>query len=110
MCVCDGCGRGRNGFAGLVQNHYVRFRMAILRFFLEIVKAAAKLLLLVGTLSVAGYAKDAIVGAYHRTIDGQEHKIIWRAVLERDTIFHLRVTACREQASHCRHVDVATSD
>ena len=38
--------------------------------------------------------KDAIVGACHRTIDGQEHKIIWRAVPERDTIFHERVTAC----------------
>ena len=27
--------------------------------------------------------------------------IIWRAGPERDTIFHLRVTACREQGSHC---------
>ena len=57
------------------------------------VKTAAKLLLQVWTLCVAGYAKDAIVGAYHRTNDGQEHKIIWRAGLEQDTIFHLRVTA-----------------
>ena len=57
--------------------------------FLEIVKAAA------------GYAKDAIVSACHRTSDRQEHKIIRRAGLERDTIFHLRVTACREQGSHC---------
>ena len=24
-CVCDGCGRGRNKFAGRVQNHHVRF-------------------------------------------------------------------------------------
>ena len=23
-CVCDGCGRGRNKFAGRVQNHHVR--------------------------------------------------------------------------------------
>ena len=53
------------------------------------------------TLCVAGYAKDAIVGAYHHTSDGQEHKIIGRARLERDTIFHLPVTACREQGSHC---------
>ena len=42
-----------------------------------------------------------------RTIDGQEHKSIWRAGPERGTIFHLRVTACREQGSHCRAV---TSD
>ena len=34
---------------------------------------------LVGALSVAGYAKDAIVDACHRTNDGQEHKIIWHA-------------------------------
>ena len=26
---------------------------------------------------------------------------IWRAGLERGTFFHLRVTACREQGSHC---------
>ena len=73
----------------------------ILLLFLEIVKTAAKLLLQVWTLCVAGYAKDAIVGAYHRTSDGQDHKIIGRVGLERDTIFHLRVTACREQGSHC---------
>ena len=24
-CVCDGCGHGRNEFAGRVQNHHVRF-------------------------------------------------------------------------------------
>ena len=57
--------------------------------FLEIVKTAAKLLLQVWILCIAGYAKDAIVGAYHRTSDGQEHKIIWSARLERDTIFQL---------------------
>ena len=69
---------------------------------LEIVKKSERYKLLqVWTLCVAGYAKDAIVGAYHRTSDGQEHKIIWPAGLERDTIFHLRVTACREQGSHC---------
>ena len=54
----------------------------------KIVQTAAKLLLQVWTLCVADYAKDAIVGAYHRTSDGQELKIIWRAGLERDTIFH----------------------
>ena len=59
-------------------------------------------------LCVAGYVKDAIVGACHRTIDGQEHKIIWRAGPERDTIFHLPVTACREQGSHCRDEGVAS--
>ena len=25
VCVCDRCGRGRNEFAGRVQNHHVRF-------------------------------------------------------------------------------------
>ena len=39
------------------------------------------------------------MGACHRTSDGQEHKIIWRAGPERERIFHLRVTACREQGS-----------
>ena len=76
-CVCDGCGRGRNEFT----------EMAII--ILEIGKAAAG-----WTLCVAGYAKDAIMGACHRTSDEQEHKFIWHAGPERDTIFHLHVTAC----------------
>ena len=41
LCVCDGCGRGRNEFAGRVQKHHVRFSLAII--FLEIVKPAAGL-------------------------------------------------------------------
>ena len=49
----------------------------------------------------AGYAKDAIVDACHRTSDRQEHKIIWWAGPEQDTIFYFRVTSCREQGSHC---------
>ena len=106
LSVRDGCGRGRNEFAGRVQNHHVRFSFHVYVHRTRnghinlSVKTAAKLLLQVWTLCVAGYAKDAIVGAYHRTSDGQEYKIIWRAGLERDTIFHLRVTACREQGSH----------
>ena len=32
--------------------------------------------------------------ACRRTSDEQEHKIIWCAGPEQDTIFHLRVTAC----------------
>ena len=70
-----------------VQNY--RVRSSCRRNFLEMLKAAAG-------RSVAGYAKDAIVRACHRTNDGQEHKIIWRAEPEQDTIFYLRVTACRD--------------
>ena len=40
--------------------------------------------------------------ACHHINDGQEHKIIRRAGPEQDTIFYLRVTACREQGSHCQ--------
>ena len=36
------------------------------------------------TQSCRLYAKDAIVDACHRTNDGQEHKIIWRAGPEQD--------------------------
>ena len=50
--------------------------LTLILIFLEIVKTAAKLLPQVWTLCFAGYAKDAIVAAYHRTSDGQEHKII----------------------------------
>ena len=79
MSVCDGCGRGSNEFAGRVQNY--RVRSSCHRNFLEMY---TKKLLLVRTLRVAGYAKDAIVDACHRTNDGQEHKIIWRAGPEQD--------------------------
>ena len=40
------------------------------------------------------------MGACQRTSNRQEHKIIQRAGPERDTIFHLRVTACRGRGSH----------
>ena len=75
--------------------------MAII--FLEIVKAAAGLDTRV--LCVAGYAKDAIVGACHCTSDGQAHKIIWRAGPERERIFHLRVQRAGSKAA-----TVVTSD
>ena len=29
--VCDACGRGRNGFAGRVQNHHVHFSFHVYR-------------------------------------------------------------------------------
>ena len=79
-----------------MQNYHVRFSYNRNIIFLEIVK-----LLQVGTLCITRYAKDAIVSACHRTGNGQEHNIIWGAGQEQDTIFHLRVTACREQGSHC---------
>ena len=53
LSVCDGCGRGRNGFAGRVQNHRIcgscakssrAFQLSRLLIFLEIIlKTAAKL-------------------------------------------------------------------
>ena len=81
----------------------IELEMAILSFLRSKVKSQRDIKLLqVWTLCVAGYAKDADVGVCHRTSDRQEHKIIWLAGQERDTIFHLRVTACIEQGSHCR--------
>ena len=94
MClsVRDGRGCGRNEFAGRVQNHHVRFSFHrnghILIFHGDSKRESCWQ---VWTLWVAGYTKDAIVGACHRTIDGQEHKISWRAGPEQDKIFHLRV-------------------
>ena len=59
--------------------------------------------MLVGPLWVAGYAKDAIVGACHRTIDGQEHKISWSTGPEQDKIFtYVSQRAESMQGSHCR--------
>ena len=100
VCVCDGCGRGRNKFAGRVQNRHVGFQLLP---FLEIVKICCRS----GHSTLQAYTEDTIVGACHRTSDGQEHEIIWLAGPERDTIFHLRVTACREQGSHCRDEELA---
>ena len=45
--------------------------------------------------------------ACHRTSDVQEHKIFWHAGPEQDTTFYLRVTACREQGSHCHDEGLA---
>ena len=53
-------------------------------------------------LCVAGYAKDTIVGACHRTSDGQEHKLF--GMLEQnETRFFTYVTqrADSKAASHC---------
>ena len=58
--------------------------------------------------SVAGYAKDAIVGTCHCTIDGQEHKISWRAGPEQDTIFHL--LTCHSVQRACKAATVVMSD
>ena len=74
--------------------------MAII--FLEIVEAAAGLDTLCCRLREGCHC-----GRLHHTSYGQEHKFIWRAGPERDPIFHLRVTACREQGSHSRHKRLA---
>ena len=97
--MCDGCGHGHNKFAGCVQKYHVRFSFHRNGHNLscnEIVK-----LLLVGTLCVAAYAKDSIVGACHCTNDGQEHKLACWTRTRHDFKFHLRVRVCREQGSHC---------
>ena len=71
--MCDGCGRGRNEFAGRVQNY--RVRSSCHRNFLEIVKAGQ---------------------------DTQSCRI-WLAGPEQDTIFYLRVTICTFQKATRRH-------
>ena len=48
------------------------------------------------------------MSACHRTSDRQEHKIIWCAGPERDMIFHLRVTACREHALSRRAISLGS--
>ena len=58
------------------------------------------LLLVLGPQRVERDERHAILGACHRTGNGQKHKIIRCAEPERDTIFHVRVTACRAQSSH----------
>ena len=104
MSVCDGCGRGGNEFAGRVQNYCVPCAKLSRAFQLsqKFSRDSKSCCWSIRTLRVAGYAKDAIVGACHRTNNGQEHKIIWRAGPEQDTIFYLHVTTCREQGSHCQ--------
>ena len=99
-----GCGRGRNEFAGRVQNHHVRFSFHrnghnIISFFLEIIK-----LLQVWILCVAGYAKDAIVGACHRTIDGQEQRF---GMLDQN---ETRFFTYLSQRAESKAATVATSD
>ena len=106
MCVRDGCGRGRYEFAGRVQKHHVRFsfhRNGHTKIFLEIVKAAALLV----RSGHSGLLKGGIVGACHRTIDGQEHKISWRAGPEQRQDFSL---TCHNVKRARKAATVATSD
>ena len=49
--------------------------------------------------------KDAIVGACHRTSDGQEHKIIWLAGPERDMLI-----TYMSQRAESKAATVAMSD
>ena len=68
--MCNGCGCDRNGFAGRVQNHHVRFSFHVQNYFLEIVLENCCWVVTRTGHSALQAAKDAIVGAYHRTIDG----------------------------------------
>ena len=104
VSVCDGCGHGRNEFAGRVQNHYVRFSFHVhinILIILEIVKTDAKLLLQVWTLRcrLREGCHCGCLPSHYRRARTQDY--MWLAGLERDTIFHLCVTACKEQGSHC---------
>ena len=79
--MCDGCGRDCNEFAGRVQNHHVRFSFHRdghyeNLMFLEIVKAAAE--------------RDTLGCRLCEGCHCERLPIIWRAGLERDTMFHLR--------------------
>ena len=85
LSVCDGCGHGRNGFAGHHHVRYIFHRNGHIKY--------SKSCCWSGNSGL-----DAIVSACHRTSDRQEHEIIWPAGPERDMIFHLHVTACREHA------------
>ena len=49
------------------------------------------------------------MGACHRTIDGQKHKISWRAGPEQDKIFHLRVREHARQPLSRRAISLGTS-
>ena len=71
VCVCDGCGRGLNEFAGRVQNHHVRFSFH--RNGQSLVKAAACLDTLRYRLREGCHCGRLPL---HYS-DGQEHKIIW---------------------------------
>ena len=64
----------------------LELEMAIMLIFYEIVKTAAKLLLQSG----------------HAALQITQRMPLWAlTIFFCDTIFHLRVTACREQGSHC---------
>ena len=103
MCVClsvrDGCGRGRNEFAVRVQNHHVRFsfhKMAILSSD-NIVKAAAGLDTLRCRLRERCHCGR--LPSHYRRARTQDYLACWTRTRH---VFHLPVTACGEQGSHCR--------
>ena len=100
MCACvrDGCGRGCNEFVGRVQNHHVRFSFHRNGHNNIIAKAAG-----LDTLrcSLRERCHCGRLPSHYRRARTQDYLACWSSGPERYTIFHLPVTACREQSSHC---------
>ena len=117
--MCDRCGRGRNEFAGRVQNYHVRsschrngYKINLSRATKSCcwsghsaLQATRTMPLLTLAIALATGKNTRLFGVLDQnktrfsTYDGQEHKIIWRAD-QNKTRFSTYV-ACREQGSHC---------
>ena len=91
MSVCDGCGRGSNEFAGRVQNYRVPAVCKIIACVPAVrtlrVELQATRRMPLWTLAIA-------------LKTGKNIRLF--GVLDQNKIFYLRVTACREQGSHCQ--------
>ena len=100
LSVCDGCGRGRNEFAGRVQ----------------IIGAVCKTIACVPAVTEIFSRCRRCCWSGHSELQATRRNPFWTlaialttgknirlfGVLDQNKIFYLRVTACREQGSHCQ--------
>ena len=103
--MCDGCGYGHDKIAGCVQKISACLRpsqMAMIIFYHEIYSVQ---LLILGPQRVARYEKYAIVGACQTLVMSKNTRSFGRTGPERDMIFHLHVTACRDKAATIMTID-----
>ena len=102
VSVCDGCGRGSNEFAGRVQNYRV--------------PAVCKIIACVPAVTEIFSRCKSCCWSGHSELQATRRMPLWTlaialktgknirlfGVLDQNKIFYLRVTACREQGSHCQ--------
>ena len=100
VSVCDGCGRGSNEFAGRVQNYRVPCAKLSRAFQLHRIFSRCKSCCWSGHSELQATRRMPLWTLAIALMTGKNIRLF--GVLDQNKIFYLRVTACREQGSHCQ--------